>query len=92
MENEIIKLIWRPKRVRNRNQFGHDVGSRASANFGWKKKKKKEEGGKSPTRNLFPTCQDDSARAVGAHPDDYVDVVGPAWCREKKSPMEPDGC
>lgn len=46
---------------------------------------KKKKGRGSPTRNLFPTCQDDSARAVGAHPDDYVDVVGPAWCREKKN-------
>lgn len=53
MENEIIKLIWRPKRVRNRNQFGHDVGSRASANFGWKKKKK-GRGGKESNTKFIP--------------------------------------
>lgn len=91
MENEIIKLIWRPKRA----EIGINLATmlaRVHPPISDGKKKKKEEGGKSPTRNLFPTCQDDSARAVGAHPDDYVDVVGPAWCREKKSPMEPDGC
>ena len=40
------------------------MNSRASAvRMKWKKKEEKRV-----QRNLFPTCQDDSARAVGAHP------------------------
>lgn len=46
---------------------------------------KKEGAG--PTRNLFPTCQDDSTRAVGAHPWMITWTWSDPRGADKKSPM-----
>ena len=60
-----LSAVWHPRQLKIEINL---KPVHASASTGVQTGKKNTRG---PTRNLFPSCQDDSARAVGTCPDHY---------------------